>query len=800
MSVQHYPSLTKEELIALYDLKDFAILIFDEALTLTSVSHTSPPVKEWLLTHHLSLPVHIKEVLEIDETTYRAMLTQLHKNKKYTLTAPAIHEQETWVTMQLESVQLKNTRAVIGTFHLYQDVMTLQSLAKDTIYHEAPYGVFTLNKAGQLVDTNTMATGLLNHTITSSEGLHFLDFVSPDDHPKARAAFEKMISGYTTELELTGQTKDLKQKQLYIKGMPLEKHGEIYGIVGLLNDTTETYRMKERLRQSEAEYQSLFKENVDAVMTFDLEGHFTALNEATAKLTGYHREELLGRTFNFLIVPDLLERTLTNFHATAAGDSIEYETTIQTKQGTKRTLNITLIPMIIDDHIHGINCIAKDLSEKKRLNEELRYFAYHDHLTGLRNQIALSRDIDALITDEGITSFGLLFIDLDRFKLINDTLGHSKGDELLEKIAKRIQTTQTDALQFYRYGGDEFIILYQNATIASIEHYANALIQLMSQPYVIDGIDIVNTPTIGISFYPDDALTVEQLVKKADQAMYHAKNNERGTIQFYQTNLPVQMEGILEIESALRKAIDHEEFILHYQPQIETKTGRIHGAEALVRWESPTRGLIPPNVFIPLAEETGLIIPIGEWVIEEVARTIRSMKKQGFEFPISINLSIRQFYQRNLVERIKIILNRYDVDPSLITIEITESMAMDAAKALVILQELKTLGVKLAIDDFGTGYSSLNYLKQFPIDYLKIDQSFIFDILDDQDDRDITDSIILLGHRLNMSLVAEGVETKAHVELLRGMHCDILQGYYYSKPIPKEALIGFLTSFNQTER
>ncbi len=799
MTVQQFPSLTKEELIALYNLKDFAIFIFDETLVLTSISHTSPPVKAWLIKRHLSVPVHIQDILDIDETTYETMLTHLHTEGNYILTAPAIHEQETWITMQLETVRLKNTDAIVGTFHLYQDVMTLQSLAKDKVYHEAPYGLFTLNKDGQLIDTNAMTTGLLNHTIASIEGLHFLDFISPIDHQKARAAFEKIISGHTTELELTGLTKDLKQKQLYIKGMPLKKYGEVYGIVGLLNDTTETYQMKERLRQSEAEYQSLFKENVDAVMTFDLEGHFTALNEATAKLTGYQRSELLGRTFNFLIEPDLLDRTLMNFHASATGDSIEYETIIQTKQGLTRTLNITLIPMVIDGHIHGINCIAKDLSETKRLNEELRYFAYHDHLTGLRNQIALSRDIGQLITDDAITSFGLMFIDLDRFKLINDTLGHSKGDELLKKIAKRIQMTETDHLQIYRYGGDEFIILYQNANIDAVETYANHLIHLMSQPYVIDGIDIVNTPTVGISFYPDDALNVEQLVKKADQAMYHAKNNERGTIQFYRANLPVQMEGILEIESALRKAIDHEEFILHYQPQIETKTGRIYGAEALIRWESPTRGLIPPNVFIPLAEETGLIIPIGEWVIEEVARTIHFMTQQGMILPISINLSIRQFYQRNLVERIETILNRHNVDPSLITIEITESMAMDAAKALVVLQDLKSLGVKLAIDDFGTGYSSLNYLKQFPIDYLKIDQSFIFDILDDRDDRDITDSIILLGHRLNMALVAEGVETKAHVELLRGMHCDILQGYYFSKPLPKDALIDFLTTFEQTD-
>lgn len=795
MPSQRFHSLTKHELLALYDLKDFAIVICDETLTLTSLSHTSPSIKQWLLKHNLSAPIHIQEVLDFNDTTYETLTTSLHTDGKYTLTAPVKHEHETWMTMQLETVQLKNTIAIIASFHLYQDVMTLDSLAKEVLYDETPNGVVILNKDGHLSYANAITKRLFHHTDASSKGLHFLDVISTGDHQKAQIAFNKVMRGETTELELSGLTKDRQQKQLHIKGMPLTKHGQIYGIVGLLRDTTETYLMKERLKKSEVEYQSLFKENVDAVMTFDLEGHFTALNEATTKLTGYHRSDLLGQTFNFLIEPDLLAQTLTNFYATVSGHSIEYETIIQTKQGTTRTLNITLIPMVIDDHVHGINCIAKDVSEKKRLNEELRYFAYHDHLTGLRNQIALSRDIDQLINDHTITSFGLMFIDLDRFKLINDTLGHAKGDELLKKIAKRIRTTQADTLEFYRYGGDEFIIIYQNADIKDVERYASELIHLMSQPYEIDGIDIVNTPTIGVSFYPDDALTSEQLVKKADQAMYHAKNNERGTVQFYQINLPVQMEGILEIESALRKAIDHDEFVLHYQPQIETKTGVIHGAEALIRWESPTRGLIPPNVFIPLAEETGLIIPIGEWVIEEVARTIHSLKKVDIILPISINLSIRQFYQRNLVERMETILNRYDVDPSLITIEITESMAMDAATALVILQELKALGVKIAIDDFGTGYSSLNYLKQFPIDYLKIDQSFIFDILDDRDDRDITDSIILLGHRLNMSLVAEGVETKAHVELLRGMHCDILQGYYFSKPVPRDALIDYITTY-----
>lgn len=779
----------------LFHFKDMGVFIFDETVTLTSLSDANPPIREWLIKHDISLPLNVKEMFDLSESDYNVLLDSLEHDHTYTLTAPVVFPNNTWMTVYFEKIQLGNTIAIVGSFHIEQDIITLKSLAKDKIYEDAPYGVFTLNTAGELVNSNINAIKLLHHTDETEQVLHYLDFVMKEDHEKAIQAFSNMIKGNVTELELSGLTKDGIKKQLYIKGMPLIHFNDVCGVVCSLTDITEAYKIKKRLKQSEIEYQSLFTENIDAVLTFDLTGHITDLNESTARLTGYDKKALLGKRFDFLIEPDLLTTNQEFFFSSTSGTSVEYETVIRTKSQAKRSVQITLIPILVDGHTYGINCIAKDISDQKQLSEDLFYFAYHDHLTGLKNQISLTRDIDRLIQNNSEQTFALLFIDLDRFKLINDTLGHAKGDELLKKIAKRIISTKNDQIDCYRYGGDEFIIVYKEPTLPQVKSYANKLIHLMSKPYQLEKIDIVNTPTIGVSMYPHDATTVEKLIKKADQAMYYAKNNERGTVQLFHANLPVQMESLLEVESSLRKAIDYEEFVLHYQPQVNTETGKIHGMEALIRWQQAER-LVSPLEFIPLAEETGLIIPIGEWVIEEVARMIQILKKEGIELPISINLSIRQFYQRNIVERIKAILMYYEVEPSLITIEITESMAMDATTALIVLEDLKALGVKLAIDDFGTGYSSLNYLKQFPIDYLKIDQSFIFDILDERDNQDITDTIILLGHRLHMSVVAEGVETKAHVELLKEMHCDLLQGYYFSKPLPEDDLIRFIKSYS----
>lgn len=792
MAFQTYPSLSRTDLLSLLDQANLGLLILRDDFSFVSLSEST---KQWFIDRDFLEVFKLSHIIKLDNVDCQNLLKKLDKEEQTKINAPLLNDDDTTIMMQLEKITINEGDVIIGTWHLHHDVTTLTSLAKETMFDEVSHGIFTLNKDGILTHANSHALKLLKHATDSSMGQHFLTFVTPEEHNKATRAFNQMLHGTTTELELKGLTKDGDKKQLLIRGIPLINDNVIRGVVGVLHDTTETYQIKKQLKQSEIAYQSLFKANADAVITFDLTGRCSALNDATVTLTGYTRDELIGQTFHFLIKPDLLKETLAYFKSIITGDTIEYDTVIETKTKVHKPINVTLIPMIIDQKVQGINCIAKDMSEKQRLDRELHYFAYHDHLTGLKNQISLTKDIDQLIHHGSTATFALLFVDLDRFKLINDTLGHSKGDVLLKQIADRIGSFMRKSLQSYRYGGDEFIILYPNASKLDIQLYAEGLINVMSEPYMIDGIDIVNTPTIGVSLYPEDGKTVEHLVKRADQAMYFAKNTERGTVQFYQENLPVQMKGILEIESGLRRAVEHNEFVLHYQPQINTRSGSIYGLEALIRWNSPKRGLIPPNVFIPVAEETGLIIPIGEWVIKEVAQMIQKLKKIGIILPISINLSIRQFYQRNLVEQIRTILSTHDVDPKMITLEITESMATDAATALVILKDLKTLGVKIAIDDFGTGYSSLNYLKQFPIDYLKIDQSFISDILDDQDDRDITDSIILLGHRLNLDLVAEGVETKAHVELLKIMHCDILQGYYFSKPLPEDALIHFLNTY-----
>ncbi|MGP4042140.1 putative bifunctional diguanylate cyclase/phosphodiesterase [Gracilibacillus sp. D59] len=402
-----------------------------------------------------------------------------------------------------------------------------------------------------------------------------------------------------------------------------------------------------------------------------------------------------------------------------------------------------------------------------------------------------------LNNSKSTSDFAVFFLDLDRFKTINDSLGHEYGDILLKKVAERLQKKVPTNGTVFRYGGDEFIVLLENTTIEETEQVATVILNALTFPYDLEGIDIVVSPSIGISLYPNDATDAKTLIKKADNAMYHAKRTGKSNFQFYHDSMLSKISGNVEMESLLRKAIDREEFLLVYQPQIDAGTNKIYGAEALIRWHNKELGLISPVEFIPLAEESGLIVPIGEWVIREACQQVKHWQKAGYTpFPVSVNLSIRQFYQTDLIPTVKSIIEEVGIEPEYLELEITESMAMDADTASVILHELKMIGVKIAIDDFGTGYSSLSYLKKFPIDHLKIDQSFIQDISDDADD-DIVSAIIMLAHNLMMRTIAEGVETEAHMRYLQKHQCDVLQGYYFSKPLEPKALEAWLYRFEK---
>ncbi|MFJ7726566.1 putative bifunctional diguanylate cyclase/phosphodiesterase [Neobacillus sp. NPDC097160] len=424
--------------------------------------------------------------------------------------------------------------------------------------------------------------------------------------------------------------------------------------------------------------------------------------------------------------------------------------------------------------------------------------SFHDELTGLANKTLFDEKVDIAIKLYKNTHgkmLGVLYFDLDRFKLINDYLGHNIGDQILKIIAQRIQSSVRRNDIAARQGNDEFTILLDNVTKHEVDILAQRFADQIAEPIMIKGQEVFLTPSIGISLYPADGKNANDLIRKADMAMYHAKKEGRNNIQFYHANLEKNNSNRIILENELRKAIEKNEFILHYQPIIDLATNKINGVEALIRWEHPEQGIVLPDKFIPIAEETGMIIPIGEMVLRKACYQLKKWRESELLLPtISVNISIRQFYQPNLVSMIEQIINETSIEPNCLTIEITESMTMDVEKASIILNDLKNIGVNISIDDFGTGYSSLSYLKKFPIDNLKIDRSFISDIAKSKDDENIATMILLMADNLGLSVIAEGVETREQLGVLRQHRCNEAQGFLFSKPLAEDDMKEFLSN------
>lgn len=421
--------------------------------------------------------------------------------------------------------------------------------------------------------------------------------------------------------------------------------------------------------------------------------------------------------------------------------------------------------------------------------ESLQDSAYHDFLTGLPNyRLFKIRIMEALerAKEQKHLLGAVMFIDLDRFKMVNDTFDHATGDLLLKHISQLLSNSISSEDTVSRYGGDEFSILLPNIkTKEEAASIAKNILDTLEQPIFIKDYEIMISASIGIAFYPENGEDPDTLLKNADRAMYRVKNKEKKNFAIYAQHKDDLSKGDLILENDLRKGLERKEFVVYYQPKVNTQSGIISGAEALIRWIHPEKGLIPPGDFIPLAEETGLIISIGEFVLREAAKqAVVWQYTNDTSIPISVNLSTRQFFQPTLVSDIGKIIKETGINPELLELEITESMSMDIEKSLGILLDLKKLGVQISVDDFGTGYSSLNYLRQLPIDRVKIDKSFINDMTVDENDAAIVASIINMSHNLKLSVIAEGVETEEQLKYLQKYDCDEIQGYYYSKPIP----------------
>ena len=488
----------------------------------------------------------------------------------------------------------------------------------------------------------------------------------------------------------------------------------------------------------------------------------------------------------------------------------------QVYEHTLEAFDIHLETRFVTRDSNSVLAIVRDITERKKSEAKIFNLAYFDELTALPNRQlfgqSLERTIETAKRDD--QKFAILFVDLDRFKRINDTLGHSVGDELLKEVARRLEncTRSTDSVSRYgpgdgggiqlaRLGGDEFVIkLYGIESEDTVSAIASRIISVLTPPFNCEGHQFVVTPSIGVAMYPQDGVTAEELLMNADSAMYRAKFAGRNNYKFYSETMRTKSLHRLDLENEIRKALDNDQFELHYQPKADAETWSLVGAEALLRWHHPDRGAIAPDDFIPVAEETGLIVPIGQRVLQIACNQVKAWSELPFgDIPVSVNISSHQFQSDSLVDDVLGAAHDAGIDPKSLELEITESVLLqDADNTLVALNNLKRAGVALSVDDFGTGYSSLSYLKRFPIDTLKIDRSFVKDLHTDQDDAAICAAILAMAQQLGLNVVAEGVETKEQLDFLRRHGCNQIQGFLCSKPLPADQFAVLLREIART--
>ncbi len=547
-----------------------------------------------------------------------------------------------------------------------------------------------------------------------------------------------------------------------------------------------------------------YEQSHEAILVTSGDNLIVAVNGAFCRMSGYTADELIGHNPRMLAAG----RASPEFYATMwsalrTSDFWEGEIWNKRKDGTTypRWLKIAVLRNA-DGSVQSHVANFTDISASKEVAERLAYLAYHDPLTNLPNRLAFESQLaqSLRVCERENHQLALMLIDLDNFKNINDTLGHQVGDELLQKVALRLRECVRSSDLVARIGGDEFVVvLPEIESPLTAARVASKIQSQLADNYRIGDHVLYATPSIGISLFPIDGSDPGTLLRNADAAMYHAKSAGRNNHQFYTARMNEAAGERLQMENELRQAISaispsHSEFSLHFQPQIQTSTGRVIGLEALLRWHSPTFGSVPPSRFITIAEETGLIQPLGDWVIWETCRLIRCFKEQGIDnIRVAINISAQQLRHENLLLLVRGALACYDLRPQDIELEVTESTAMENPETtLSILDQLSAMGIMLAIDDFGTGYSSLAYLKHLPIQRLKLDRSFVKDIETDANDAAICTATIALGHSLGLELVAEGVETAEQQNFLASLNCDTLQGYLYSKPMPFEQTLAYL--------
>ncbi len=611
---------------------------------------------------------------------------------------------------------------------------------------------------------------------------------------------ERVLAGGTVTYERAIPSPEGPPRVIEVNLLPQRADdGRVLSGFVLITDITRHRLSEQAVRESEERLRK-FSDATHEGIVFHENGVLTDCNDAALRLIGHRYDELVGRPVLDFVAPESREAVLANIRA---GYERPYEGAILHKDGTRIAVEMTGKVMPFAGQHHRMTVI-RDIRDRKAAEARIQFLAHHDTLTGLPNRVLLMDRLEFILASarRRRSMVGILFIDLDNFKTVNDSLGHASGDALLRVVAARIEGAIRAVDVVSRLGGDEFLVVLpdlesEQAPVA----VAEKLLAAVSEPVSLEGQDLSVSPSIGISVYPRDGADADTLIKNADAAMYLAKDRGRSNFQFFSERLSQTAFNTLSLETRLREAIREEAFEIHYQPQVHLASGRAVGMEALVRWPQRDGTVVMPNDFIPVAEQRGLIMPIGAWVLREACRQNRRWQLAGLpQVPVAVNLSAIQFKQRDLVAHVERVLADTGLDPAWLEFELTESMLMEDTPELQrTLEGLRALGVKLAIDDFGTGHSSLAHLKRFPIDRLKVDRSFVRDVAADPDDRAICAAIVDLARNMGITSLAEGVETREQLEFLRVRGCEEMQGFLESPPLPAAEAAEWLARHREGE-
>ena len=662
------------------------------------------------------------------------------------------------------------------------------------LLQQLPAGIFLTDAQGEFRYVNDRWQLLAGLTAEQAAGTGWIQALHPDDRDPMLETWRRAIQNSTEfVVDHRFRTPSGRVKWLNTRATPLmDRAGRVTGYLGINADIADLKQTEETLRASEARFRSYFELPLIGIALTGADKRWWEVNDRLCEMLGYRRAQLLSMTWAELTHPDDLGIDVMQFERVIGrrieGYSID-KRFIRQDGALLYTGVSTRCVRRANGAVDYFVMVIQDITERKEAEERVQHLAHYDPLTGLPNRVLLGDRLQQAVAraSREHAQIGVMMVDIDRFKLINDALGHAVGDRLLQEASTRLRGCARQCDTISRQGGDEFAVLLPDLDSGDeATRIAQRMLDLMAQPIRLDDQELSVTCSIGISLYPRDGRTGELLLKNADIALYRAKDMGRNNYQFYLSGATMLSRERLNLETSLRHAVERQQLEVYYQPKWDFQVGAVTGAEALVRWNHPKLGLLSPARFIPIAEDSGLVLPMGEWVLRAAIREIGELHRSGFPgLRIAVNLSGRQFQQVELADLVGQALTESRFDPVCLELELTESTLMrHTDNNLAVLNALKATGARIAIDDFGTGYSSLSYLQQFPVDVLKIDRTFVMDLPDAAGSVAIVDAIVTLAHGLGLEVVAEGVETPEQLAFLHTHGCDEGQGYYFGRPTP----------------